>query len=700
MLTGVAMQAREGGFLNITVSLDGRYGVDLDVARIVHGRAAHPDASDEIVVGEATASALGVDVGDVLHLDSYSPAQVAEWRNREPTDEERASPRGPPVNLEIVGISRHPADLVSDDPLAFFTTLPPGFWRTYEGRIGEWFPFLAIDIGQTPTPAEQAAVAAEVLELTGPEAALEEAGEQGGGPLVRTLDFVGVAMLILAAAVGLAGFVVGGLVSARTVSRAADETENLSPLGMTPRDRAQAIIAALAPTVAASAVLAVAVAVASSAFLPFGLARRTEPHPGLRVDGAVLAAGAVATAVIVLAVIVAATASALRRGASERRSTRPGPVSRLVRTSLPVGPLCGLDLAVGSGRGRARGANWVAVVAVGLATIAGAAALVLAASVDRLLSTPAAYGWTWDFVVPDEAAQVLADDPAVASVGLVTVAPISLDGRPIMTRGISSLKGELPLRIVDGRPAERGEVVLGSRTMADLHVGIGDTVVATGSREQRELRVVGEAVFAGVLDVPEAGWGAALPLAEFDALGSEGDTFTSGIVALADGVDRLAFADRVAAEFGEAPGVADPPVELERLHEIESFPWLLVAFLVAVGFVALVHAIFVTIRHRRGDLAVLRSMGLARGGVYQAISAEAAVLAVAGAVVGVPLGVAAGQALWRGLASSLGVVVTVDVPWTTIIGGAFAACAAITALALLPARTAARAPLVDALRAE
>jgi putative ABC transport system permease protein len=701
MLVGLGIVPHGGGeYLNMMANVDGHWGVDVDVARIVRGRAAKPDSADEIVLSETMAAFLGVDVGSVLHFDSWSPEQFAAWAEHEPTPQEQATFLGPSVDVAVVGISRHPADLTSDDPLNFPTALPPGFLQTYRGQIGLWYSLVAIDIGDRPNPAAVAAVGNAALAIAGDDATVEDAGEQQGAPLLSTLNFVAAAMLALALAVALAGAVLAGLLVTRTVSRAADDTANLAPLGMTGRDRARAISTALAPAAAGAGLLALAVAVATSAFLPFGLAGRAEPDSGLHVDAPVLVAGIATTAVLLLGIITVSAIRAARQAIAVRRPIRPGVVSRLAGTNLPVGALCGVDFALGRGRGGGRGPNPAAAAGVALATIAGAGALVLVASVDHVFATPAAYGWTWDFVVPQETAKQLADDAAVESVGLVTVSPIVIDGRPIMTRGVSSLKGQLPVLIVDGRPPGPGEVVLGARTMKDLHVGVGDTVDAKGSAGQRELRVVGEAVFAGIIDVPEAGWGAAIPLSDLDALGSGGDTFNSGVVALADGVDRDAFVSRIATEAGEPPQPAETPVELQRLREIEAFPWVLTGFLVISGLVVVGHAIVVTIRRRGGDLAVLRSLGLARRGVYQAISVQAVVLAIVGAAVGIPLGIVAGQALWRGLASSLGVVVSVEVPWPAIAAATIAACVAVAALALLPARAAARTRPAALLRAE
>jgi hypothetical protein len=700
LLTGLGMVPHGGPFVNVTASVDGHYGVDIDVPRVVRGRAADPDAADELVLNETTAEVLGADVGTRLRFDTWSPEQMAAWQEREPTEEEMAIFGGPVVELEVVGITRHPADLSSDDPLSFFTALPPGFLREYQGRVGEFgFRFVAVDIGQAPSPAQEAVVADAARTIVGAQAGLEEAGEQAGGPVKTTLDFVSVAMLSLAAAVGIAGFVVGGLIIVRTVSRAADDTVKLGPLGMTQRERARAVTLAVAPAAIGAGVLAAAVAIASSAFMPFGLAHRAEPDPGIHVDTPILGFGVTVTTILVLAIVAVAAGGTARR-TIDRQSARPSALSRVLPASLPVGALCGLDFALGSGRGGVRAANRAASVGVALATVAGVGALVLSASIDRLFSTPADYGWSWDVTVIDDVAAELVGDPAVESVGIVTAAPISLDGRPVVTRGITSLEGELPIVIVDGRSPELGEIVLGARTMADLDVGLGETVSAQGSVGQRELRIVGEAVFAGITDTPEAGWGAAMPQAALDELGSAGDTFRSGVVALADGADADAFAERIVALTGEAPGSVEEPVELTRLREIEAFPWVLTAFLAVVGFMAIAHAILVTTRRRRSDIAVLRSLGVARRGVYAAISVQALVLAALGGLLGVPFGVAAGQALWRSVASSLGVVVNVDVPWLAIVASVVAACACVTLLALLPARAAARARPAYALRAE
>jgi ABC-type lipoprotein release transport system permease subunit len=698
LLVAFGMLDPDGQYYNIVASVDGRYGIDLDHPNIVRGRAAAPDSAHEVVLNEKFAEALGVTVGDVVHLKSYTPEQIASWGDREATDAELADFGGPDVDLEVVGISRHPADLTSDDPLSYFLALPQGFYDEYHGRIGETFRFAMLDVGEHPSAADVGAVITAGQRIGGADATFDEAGEAQGGPLISTLDFVGMSMMVLAGIIALAGLIVGALLVTRTVARAAFESAPLVAIGMTNKERAMAITIALAPASVVAGALTAVVAALSTAFLPFGLARRADPSSGLRLDLGPVVIGAAATiALVVATVAVLAFREVRRRNIGGAR--RNGVVDRLARAGLPVGPLVGVDLAVGPGRAGSATGNHFAAAAVAMASAAGVGALVLGASTGHLETTPAAYGWTWDYVVHGDAGDSLADDPDVDMLALVTVGALSLDGRPVLVRGMDSIKGAPPVLIVDGRPPGNGEVVLGRRTMADLGVRIGDTIVAHGE-DSRQMRVVGEAVLAGVIDVPEASWGAAMQASDFEELGVESESGGGAVVGLADGVDRDAFAQRIQDQLGEQPSSAQEPVELARLREIEALPWILTGFLALVGLVAVVNAVLTTTRRRGRHLAVLRSIGLSPSGVRHAVTFQSVVLVVMGLVIGVPLGLVLGHILWRALGGALGVVVIVDVPWSAVLAVAVAVMAAAAVLALAPARVAARRSIAEALRTE
>jgi hypothetical protein len=123
-----------------------------------------------------------------------------------------------------------------------------------------------------------------------------------------------------------------------------------------------------------------------------------------------------------------------------------------------------------------------------MATLAVVGALVMRASVGHLESTPATYGRTWTSSY-STTRRSWSTTPQLNRLGVVKTGPIPLDGWPVNVRGVTSLKGPAPILVVDGRPPERGEIVLGRRTMVDLGVRIGDSFVARG---ERTLRVVGE----------------------------------------------------------------------------------------------------------------------------------------------------------------------------------------------------------------
>jgi len=110
--------------------------------------------------------------------------------------------------------------------------------------------------------------------------------------------------------------------------------------------------------------------------------------------------------------------------------------------------------------------------------------------------------------------------------------------------------------------------------------------------------------------------------------------------------------------------------------------------------------LIVTVRRQRRDLAVLRAVGIAGGGVRRIVSVQALVVSAMGLVVGVPLGIVIGRVAWMSVARGLGVVVLTSVPvlWLVAIVGAVIAVDLVSSL--LPARSAARLRPAETLRSE
>jgi hypothetical protein len=116
--------------------LDERFFRQIDRMRIVEGRRANPDATDEITLSEGWAQRLGVDVGGTFDLLTWTPAQgrmVAEEAEKT-GNFVIPEPRGPRVALRVVGIERGTLDFAEDltgRPLV----LTPAFERAYGADV-------------------------------------------------------------------------------------------------------------------------------------------------------------------------------------------------------------------------------------------------------------------------------------------------------------------------------------------------------------------------------------------------------------------------------------------------------------------------------------------------------------------------------------------------------------------------------------
>jgi hypothetical protein len=349
----------------------------------------------------------------------------------------------------------------------------------------------------------------------------------------------------------------------------------------------------------------------------------------------------------------------------------------------------------------------------GVAILVGA--LVVTQSLDGLLSTPARYGVTWDLQVSGgdrtiEIGQQMADDDRVDGVALAVTGELGVGANGDETGqgsavGMSSIKGSVDPVILDGRaPVGQNEALLGSDTMASIGVGLGDEVVVGGPLGEQTMVVVGRTIVP-VLGSEWTDVGIVVPLQTMLDLG--------GTQTLADiDVQPAAFVTVAAGEDAEAVGrdveamgaVLDGPFRqsgVSVLDEVREVPLYVAAFTALLGALAVFHALVVTARRRRIDLATMRALGYRPRQAAAVISWQGGVAAAAALVIGVPLGLIGGRFLWQSIAESNNVRTVIDTPWGPI--AAVAACAltgAALVLAALPAwATSRRRPSID-LRAE
>ncbi len=112
------------------------------------------------------------------------------------------------------------------------------------------------------------------------------------------------------------------------------------------------------------------------------------------------------------------------------------------------------------------------------------------------------------------------------------------------------------------------------------------------------------------------------------------------------------------------------------------------------------HILVTSIRRRRRDLAVLKTLGFVRGQVSATIAWQATVLIALALLMGLPLGVVAARSVWTLFAGRLGVVPDPQLPLAGDTPRRPRRLAIANALAVGPGRVAARLLLAAVLRTE
>ena len=357
-----------------------------------------------------------------------------------------------------------------------------------------------------------------------------------------------------------------------------------------------------------------------------------------------------------------------------------------------------------------------AFLGAALAIAAVTAALVFASSLGHLVQKPRLFGYSWDAAVAADPASL--EDLAgslprklVADTWTGTMfASVRVDNL-LLAAFVS--KGP-PASIIEGRsPESPGEIALDPRTLDRLGKGLGDAVAVAEAQgnglrasepAQRRMRIVGsfavprlpfqsnENAAQGAALTP-AGWSSVSRDAAFDALFVR---FRVGVDPI-DGVQRLkaatdgrAFAVISTRRVGAVRGV----------QRISAAPWFLGGVLAFLAVGTLAHALLLTIRRRRRDLAILKSLGFIGGQVRATVAWLAVAIVAPALLLGLPLGVAAGWLGWRFFARYLAVVPEPIAPAAGILLVAVAVVAVTTVIAAAPAQLAARVQPARLLRTE
>ena len=285
-------------------------------------------------------------------------------------------------------------------------------------------------------------------------------------------------------------------------------------------------------------------------------------------------------------------------------------------------------------------------------------------------------------------------------------------------------------REISGRLGNTGrdQIVLGPGTLAQLHQHVGGTVmlarIAGPANIHARLTIVGTATmptvgFSQVLHT-SMGTGALvsaqlLPTRAGDCIGPPGMAFVrlrprvspaAGLASIrrtAAGANRaLAAALASSPCHGDILGVlpVQHPAQIANYRTMGATPALLAFGLAAGAVAALGLTLFASVRRRRRDLAVLKTIGFTQRQLAATVTWQATIAAIIGIAAGGPLGIILGRWLWTLFARQIYAVPEPTVPAASVALLALGTLLLVNLVAALPGRAAARTPAALALRAE
>ena len=142
------------------------------------------------------------------------------------------------------------------------------------------------------------------------------------------------------------------------------------------------------------------------------------------------------------------------------------------------------------------------------------------------------------------------------------------------------------------------------------------------------------------------------------------------------------------------------PAQIVNYRTIGATPVILASGLAAGAIIALGLTLTASVRRRRRELALLKSLGFTQRQLSVTIAWQATVVAFIGIVVGLPLGTVIGRQLWILFANNINAVPDPSVPVLSLLLVALGALVFANLVAAVPGRVAARTPIGLVLRSE
>lgn len=691
-------------------------GGRLNAFRLLEGRFPDPNRADEVAIGYGRSVIDGIGVGDRLSLDLLSPSLITRGFDDVTTAAK--------TDVEVVGVVLLPG------------SIPPAV------RYGQIFATHAFERRFAETTANARGILLKLNDRATDTFALKNTLERQAGGTVqfltsndqdagvkRSIDVYAVALRAFSGLAASAALLILTQMLSRQLAVGTDDHPALRSLGMTPRQIDLTAVARTAISAVAGIGGAVLISFALSPLFPVGIARVVEPSPGLKFDAVVLGGGGAILLLAMVAFTVPAARVATRRAARTHNAAEPEGQSSPSRVAAlassagaPVSVIAGVRLALERGRGRSAMPVRSTIVASAAAVASIVTLIAFGTSMAHLVDTPRLYGWNWDELAgnpyaPDLGEHVTpllekAEQIAAYSAGATNVRVLaSRPGGPpldVQALALTPRKGDVDVvpPLIEGRwPNDDDEVALGSGTMRKLAVEIGDQVDVAVAGVSIRATVVGRSVFPVVGDQygGELGQGVGLTLEGarrivpnaleniFPVRFRPGATIRD----LPDDVRSVFFFTEDTVNV-----IAAKPADLENLSKVEGTPLALVSLVAALGVMTIAHALMTSVRRRRRDLAILKSVGFVNGQIRAAVGVQATVLALVALLFGVPIGLIVGRAAWIAFAERQGVVAEAVTGSWIVLALIPATIVLANLMAALPGRTAANVSPATVLRTE
>lgn len=692
-----------------------------DVPIVVAGTLPDPSDPAQVVVDEEMARLYDLRAGGRLTMQGYAMDQMEDLFSQLG----RLEPTGEVFHFVVTGIIRSPQDVVPNHSVPDVVYLGsaelhlgPAFDRAHREVD---VPSLGAMFGDQRGPE---AVGWELradfdrisrddltarIESIDPEAFVSYSGSdalRARDEANRSIRLQATALLAFGVLAAVGGAVLVSLALRRQLDEDRSVRHSLRALGAD-RGVLRRVAAVKGLGVAVlGAATAVGVAVALSPLTPVGHARRAEVDPGVAVDPLVLGVGALGIALLVFVRIVAPVSFDRRQEAAPPLG-RPGLVDRVARLGVPHSVVAGVRAAVvGTG---ARTVTATVLVAV-LGVVGG---LGFAASEERLAIDEEMWGWTFDAVVGDgndptvaeRADAMLPENPLVGSYAYVhDFDDVSLTNgeREERTEGtaLEVVQGQIgPLMLTGRAPATAQEIALGAVTARRLDVGLGDVLDADLGDGSEKFTLTGLVVMHLGFDSERIGEGVLLSPEGAERAGA---SLEPAFVAVdyAAGTDPAEAYASLRKDWGNTVLRPIRSIDLEQLHAVRLLPVAFSGLLGAVAVATLTFVLVLTLRQRRRDLALLRTLGFDSRQLRATLAAQATTLVLPAALLGAVLGAVVARLAWRATAQGMGAPEVHVVPVLAAVCAVLGAAVLANLVAAIPGRLAARAHPASALRTE